>query len=193
LLSAPAGGRQAAAPAADGPADGPAGQRDAGRLAALALTGVTVLVSGIGLLAAKAFAELGQPDQRPVYVLAVYAVATLLAALSWPWRARFQGGSRPGSGRARTGDPPPAADGRGPAVRSLALGTLVGAVNIGQIWLLLPALAQVPGVLAFPLAAAGGLALATLGARLLWRERVGRRAGMGIGLALLAATLANIR
>src|SRR5687767_2724388 len=34
----------------------------------------TVVVSGCGLLAAKAFAELGRPEQRPVYVLACYIV-----------------------------------------------------------------------------------------------------------------------
>ncbi len=65
----------------------------------------------------------------------------------------------------------------------------MGAVNIAQIWALLAALALVPGVLAFPLSAAGGLALAALGARLLWKERVGARAGAGIGLAMLAAVL----
>ena len=40
---------------------------------------------------------------------------------------------------------------------------------------------------------AGGLALATLGARVLWHERLGRQAALGIGLAMLAAALANIR
>jgi drug/metabolite transporter (DMT)-like permease len=157
----------------------------------LALAGVTVLVSGVGLLAAKAFAELDRPDQRPVYVLAVYAVATLLAALAWPWRARLRSAPLPDPSRSGAGTP--GADGRGRGARSVALGVLVGAFNIGQIWVLLPALAQIPAVLAFPLAAAGGLALATLGARLLWRERFSRRAGIGIGLAMLAAALANVR
>ncbi len=68
----------------------------------------------------------------------------------------------------------------------------MGTVNIAQIWALLAALAEVPGVVAFPLSAAGGLALAALGARLLWQERVGPRAGAGIGLAMLAAVLGNL-
>jgi drug/metabolite transporter (DMT)-like permease len=155
-----------------------------------------VLISGVGLLAAKAFAELDQPDQRPVYVLTVYAVATVLAAGAWPWRAHFQAAAPPGLS-AETPETPetpsPEIVRRGRIARSLALGALVGAVNIGQIWVLLPALAQVPGALAFPLAAAGGLALATLGAHFLWHERVGRRAGIGIALAMLAAALANVR
>jgi drug/metabolite transporter (DMT)-like permease len=158
------------------------------------LAGATVLISGVGLLAAKAFAELDRAEQRPVYVLAVYAVATLLAVLAWPWRARFQnGGGGAPSLPAGAPAPAPAAVHRGRAARSLALGALVGAVNIGQIWVLLPALAQVPGVIAFPLAAAGGLALAILGARLLWHERVSRPVGTGIALAMLAAILANVR
>ncbi|HEX2324670.1 MAG TPA: hypothetical protein VHQ00_04680 [Chloroflexota bacterium] len=166
------------------------------RRPALALAALTVLVSGAGLLAAKAFAELEQPAQRPVYVLSTYAAAMLLGCLAWPWRARFQ---QPATGL-RAGDVGEALPGPGKGVGigrrlrgpSLALGILVGTVNIAQIWALLAALAQVPGVLAFPLSAAGGLALAALGARLLWKERVGPRAGAGIALALLAAVLGNL-
>jgi drug/metabolite transporter (DMT)-like permease len=166
------------------------------RRPALALAVLTVLISGAGLLAAKAFAELELPAQRPVYVLATYAAAMLLGCLAWPWRARFQqpaaglregdaGGALPGPGKG-------AGIGRRRRGPSLALGVVVGTVNIAQIWALLAALAQVPGVLAFPLSAAGGLALSTLGARLLWQERVGPRAGAGIGLAMLAAILGNL-
>jgi drug/metabolite transporter (DMT)-like permease len=186
LLSAPSRARRLSR-GAPAPAGGPGWP-------ILALAGVTVLVSGVGLLAAKAFAELDRPDQRPVYVLAVYAVATVLAALAWPWRARLRSAPPPrppGSEAEKSG--PDGREGRGRAARSVALGVLVGAFNIGQIWVLLPALAQIPGVVAFPLAAAGGLALATLGALLLWRERFSPRVGLGIGLALFAAALANVR
>lgn len=194
LLSVPARGVSGASPdlGRTPPGRGSGATR---RLPVFVLAGATVLISGAGLLAAKAFAELELPEQRPIYVLAVYAVATLLAALSWPWRDRFT--SRPPPASSPATDPAgavvPGTGRRGRVARSLALGALVGVVNIAQIWVLLPALAQVPGVLAFPLAAAGGLALSTLGAHLLWHERVGRRAGVGIGLAMLAAALANIR
>jgi multidrug transporter EmrE-like cation transporter len=77
--------------------------------------------------------------------------------------------------------------------RSVALGALIGAVNVAQIWVLLPALAQVPGVVAFPVSAAGGLALATLGGWVFWREPLAGRTGAGIVLAMLAASLANAR
>jgi drug/metabolite transporter (DMT)-like permease len=198
LLSAPAQSEPSpgtAASTAGTPGDAP-GTAPASRRRVFVLAAATVLISGVGLLAAKAFAELDQPDQRPVYVLTVYAVATVLAAGAWPWRAHFQAAAPPGLS-AETPETPetpsPEIVRRGRIARSLALGALVGAVNIGQIWVLLPALAQVPGALAFPLAAAGGLALATLGAHFLWHERVGRRAGIGIALAMLAAALANVR
>ncbi|MDQ3700474.1 MAG: hypothetical protein M3442_06080 [Chloroflexota bacterium] len=210
LLSVPAGAHSSVISATGGTPAPPAsdikssawvgdlsgrGSGAAARLPVIVLALVTVLISGAGLLAAKAFAELELPEQRPIYVLAVYAVATLLAALSWPWRDRFTIRPPPAlsANAGPTGVALPSAYLRRRSARSLALGALVGVVNIAQIWVLLPALEQVPGVLAFPLAAAGGLALSTLGAYFMWHERVGRRAGIGIGLAMLAAALANVR
>jgi drug/metabolite transporter (DMT)-like permease len=147
-------------------------------LGRVTLMGVTLLISGCGLLAAKAFAELEQPEQRPVYVLAAYTTATVLSVIAWPWHRHFSATPRGDAAQTR---------------RSLALGIVVGAMNIAQIWVLLPALAEVPGVIAFPVAAAGGLALATLGARFLLHERLPWPAYAGIGLAMLAAALANVR
>jgi len=48
-------------------------------------------------------------------------------------------------------------------------------------------------VVAFPLAAAGGLLCTTLGGWFFFRERLTLRHGTGLGLALAAATLMNIR
>jgi drug/metabolite transporter (DMT)-like permease len=159
---------------------GPGAETGWERLRGMALVGGTVLVSGCGLLAAKAFAELELPEQRPIYVLTVYCAATVLLAMVWPWRGRFS-------------ETPPANLRRRLMGRSVILGIALGAVNIGQIWALLPALTQVPGVIAFPVSAAGGLALAALGARFLLDERLGRHAFAGIGLAILAAALGNLR
>ena len=90
LLSAPPRGRPVTA-------GGPGAPGAPRRPAVLALGTATLLISGIGLLAAKAFAELDRPEQRPVYVLAVYAVATALAGAAWPWRRRFR--ERPEAGK----------------------------------------------------------------------------------------------
>lgn len=165
-----------------GEPDQPAHDQGTSRLALAGLVGATVAISGCGLLAAKAFAELHVPEQRPVYVLAVYATATALSTLAWPWRARF---------RVSRQDDPGSAGSHQRAWRSLALGVAVGLLNFGQIWLLLPALATVPGVIAFPVASAGGLSLATLGAWVFWREPLGGRTGAGIALAMLGGALAN--
>ncbi|HEV2122215.1 MAG TPA: hypothetical protein VGW38_05510 [Chloroflexota bacterium] len=143
-----------------------------------ALIATTILISGSGLLAAKAFTELQQPEQRPLYTAAVYTTATLLGLAAWPWRHRF----RP---------PPSLIIHHSSLTTSLGLGALVGVVNIGQLLALLPALSLVPGVIAFPLSSAGGLALATLGAWIFWREPLGGRTGAGIVLAIAAAALVN--
>ena len=156
------------------------------------LVGATVLISGCGLLAAKAFAQLGHPEQRPVYVAAVYVAATLASACTWPWRRKFQGAATPVSGERRQNGQPKTRNAK-PGTGSVLLGVVIGLVNLGQIWVLLPALAQLPGVIAFPVAAAGGLSLAALGGWLFWREPLGGRTGAGILLAVAATALANAR
>ena len=163
---------------------GEPGQRVGGSVAVL--VGATVLISGCGLLAAKAFAELHRPEQRPVYVAACFLAATLCGGTVWRWREAL-------ADRGAAGSPvtPPAA--RYATGVSVLLGAVIGTVNVGQIWVLLPALAQVPGVVAFPVAAAGGLALTACGGWLFWREPLAGRTGAGIALAVLAAGLANAR
>ena len=145
-----------------------------GRVALIVI--VTLLVTGAGLLAAKVFAEIGRPAERPLYVASAYVTATIFSLATWKWQPR-------GEGRYST-------SGR---VRSLALGAVTGMVNLGQLSAFLPALATVPGVVAFPLAAAGGLLCTTLGGWFFFRERLTLRHGTGLGLALAAATLMNIR
>ncbi len=177
-------------------ATGPSGERgERSHAWVAALVGATVLISGCGLLAAKAFAQLGHPEQRPVYVAAVYVAATIMSACAWPWRRRFQGARAPvpGSGFRVSGSDPAQREPRDAKreTHSVLLGVLIGLVNLGQIWVLLPALAQLPGVIAFPVAAAGGLSLAALGGWLFWREPLGGRTGAGILLAVAAAALAN--
>jgi drug/metabolite transporter (DMT)-like permease len=162
------------------------GETEHSPLAIATLVVVTILISGSGLLAAKAFAELHQPDQRPVYIAAVYVTATLFGLAVWPWRGRLRPSLPPTSSVAPARVPQPPA-----LAPSLVLGVVIGLVNVGQLLALLPALAVVPGVIAFPLSSAGGLALATLGAWLFWREPLGGRTGVGIALAMAAGVLVN--
>ena len=66
--------------------------RRAGTVGFLALV---LLLGGMGLLAAKSFAELRQEEQRPAYNFGTFATATALSALSWPLRHRFTQASEP--------------------------------------------------------------------------------------------------
>ena len=118
----------------------------------------TLLISGAGLLAAKAFAELHLEAQRPAYLLSAYATASLLSALTWPLR--------PYLGRGET-----EVDGA-PLWPAVALGILTGLCNVGQLAALLRGLATVPGIIAFPVTAAGSLLPVIVVGRLTWRERL---------------------
>jgi drug/metabolite transporter (DMT)-like permease len=140
----------------------------------VALIVTTMLFSGAGLLAAKAFSELHLEAQRPVYLVAAYGTATVLSALTWPLRPRLE---------------------RTPSVRGIwpafGLGMITGLCNIGQLAAFLRGLAVVPGIIAFPVTAAGGLLVVTVFGRLAWNERIAGRAGAGIVLALAAVVLVN--
>ncbi|HEV7213845.1 MAG TPA: hypothetical protein VGP33_01875 [Chloroflexota bacterium] len=140
----------------------------------LALILSTLVISGAGLLAAKAFSELHQDAQRPVYLFAAYAAATVLSLLTWPLRRRLEADN--------------AAGGVWPA---LGLGLITGLCNIGQLAAFLRGLAVVPGIIAFPVTAAGGLLVVTVFGRIAWNERIAGRAGAGIVLALAAVALVN--
>jgi drug/metabolite transporter (DMT)-like permease len=140
----------------------------------VALIVATMLISGAGLLAAKAFSELHLEAQRPVYLVAAYGTATLLSLLTWPLRPRLE----------RT----PSVRGVWPAI---GLGMITGLCNIGQLAAFLRGLAVVPGIIAFPVTAAGGLLLVTVFGRIAWNERIAGRAGAGIVLALAAVALVN--
>ena len=133
----------------------------------------TLLISGAGLLAAKAFAELHQEAMRPTYLLAAYGSASVLSALSWPLHAKL----------------PAPKDAR--LLPAILLGALTGLCNVGQLAALLRGLATVPGIVAFPVTAAGGLLVVAIAGRLTWKERLAGRAGAGIALALAAVALVN--
>lgn len=150
--------------------------RDVGFGRIALLVGATLLVTGAGLLAAKVFAELGRPDQRTAYVASAYLTATAFSGITWRWQPR-------GAGRLT-------AIGR---LRSLGLGVVTGVVNFGQLTAFLPALATVPGVIAFPLAAAGGLFCTVVGAWAFFREVPTARHGAGLALAVAATALMNLR
>jgi Ca2+/Na+ antiporter len=75
---------------------------------------------------------------------------------------------------------------------SLRFGALLGAANLGNYLFLVMALALLPGVVVFPVMAAGEVGLAALAGVLIWRERVGLRSWAGIALAVVALVLVQV-
>ena len=155
--------------------------RRAGTVGFLALV---LLLGGAGLLAAKSFAELRQEEQRPAYNFGTFATATVLSALSWPLRHRF---TKPLSQSGRYQSQAPHT-----ATSALALGMAIGITNIAQIELLLRALVQVSGTIAFPLTGAATQILTAGAGWLIWKEPLRGRAAVGVACGLLAATLMNV-
>ena len=72
-------------------------------------------------------------------------------------------------------------------------GLKLGAVNAASILAQLVALAQVSGVVAFPVQAAGGLVLNTLFAAAVWRERFARKTLVGMGVAAAGLAMVNLK
>lgn len=76
--------------------------------------------------------------------------------------------------------------------RVVAAGVAMGAMNIGQLFMFLLALRRVPGIVAFPVVSCASLALISLAAAMIWREKLGGRGQVGIALTLIALVLLNM-
>ena len=121
-----------------------------------------VLVGGSRLFA-KAFAEVGAPDEKAFYVLIVYVVS---GAASVGLLLRH---------------------GKMPTVGELTWGGVVGACNMIQVTFLLKALEELPAAVVFPVSACGGLILTAIVAVTLLGERLTTR--MYVGLAAAGAAV----
>ena len=71
-------------------------------------------------------------------------------------------------------------------------GIRLGLVNVASIVTYLIALEQVPGIIAFPIQAAGGMVLNTLWAAWVWEERFAGRTILGMVIAVLGLVLVNV-
>jgi multidrug transporter EmrE-like cation transporter len=79
-----------------------------------------------------------------------------------------------------------------PDPRSLTFGALLGAANLGNYLFLIIALTILPGVVVYPSIAAGEVGLMALAGVLIWKEPVGWRSWLGIGLAVSALILIQL-
>ncbi len=141
-----------------------------GAVAARDVLVIVMLFAGVGVagLASKAFVEADVPDARTTFMGILYAVAAVgaLATFALPrWRRKPVG---------------------------VWGGVKMGFFNVTSIVAYLFALERVPGVVAFPVQAAGGLLLNTLFAAVVWRERFVRRTLFGMVLGAVGLIFVNL-
>ncbi len=73
--------------------------------------------------------------------------------------------------------------------QDVAMGLLLGGVNVASNVSLLAALRVLPSAVVFAVSSSAGVALAALSGMILWRERLSRRAAGGVALATAAVVL----
>lgn len=138
-----------------------------GRLAWLWMLGVFA-VNGLVNTAAKYFQqELPQAETMPFQAVVFVAAFVVTTILHYARRDR---------------------------VTRVALnyGAMLGAANLGNYLFLILALALLPGTVVYPATAAGEVGLMAFAGILIWKERVGVRSWLGIGLAVGALILIQL-
>lgn len=76
--------------------------------------------------------------------------------------------------------------------QTVSHGTLLGACNFGNYFFLVLALGALPGVVVYPVMGAAEASLSALAGTAIWKERLGGRGWLALGLALLALLLVNL-
>lgn len=133
------------------------------------ITGLLFLASGGASVVSKAFLMRGLPDAKTTYMAALFGTAALFGSLSFFF------------------------DTFHPTREDVGAGTLVGIVNVVATEVMLVALDRVPGVIAFPALACGGVVATALFCAVVWKERFTRRMLAGMGIALVGLALVNMR
>jgi drug/metabolite transporter (DMT)-like permease len=75
---------------------------------------------------------------------------------------------------------------------TLKWGALLGTANFGNYLFLVLALAVLPGLVVYPVIAAGEVGLLAVAGVVLWKEKIGVRSWLGIALAVLALALIQL-
>jgi drug/metabolite transporter (DMT)-like permease len=75
---------------------------------------------------------------------------------------------------------------------TLKWGALLGTANFGNYLFLVLALTALPGLVVYPVIAAGEVGLLAVAGVVLWKERIGVRSWLGIALAVLALFLIQL-
>ncbi|MDB4614469.1 DMT family transporter [bacterium] len=120
---------------------------------------------GISRLTQEALKHMGDPADRPTFLMAAFAVASVPSLMIIVSRSK--------------------------RITKLewAMGLCLGLANILQSHFILKALQYLPGYFVFPVTSAGGVALTTLVATNLLGEKLTTRTQIGIGIAIVALFL----
>lgn len=145
----------------------------AARARAVDLIGLLVTVglfvaNGLVGVAVRLYHQVGAPEERVYFFAALFATAAVCSRLVLVLSRKKV------------------------AAPDVLPGVFLGIWNTGASFLLLVALATVPGFVAFPLQSALALVLTTAAAVLVWREKLSLAGAAGIVLAVAAAVLLNL-
>ena len=138
----------------------------------------------------KIINEVTPAADRGAFVLATFAGATATAALTLALRRWRDGPAPPLRQAGQVGAGWIGALSLIPL--PIVMGVGLGLCNVVQLWLLLAALREVPGAVAFPVHSAGTVLLITLAGWIVWRERHGPVTLLGIAAALVGLVLVNL-
>ena len=144
---------------------GRAGVKAGPALASLALVGPLFVITGLGQLAARVYSGGAPQSDTFLYLTALFAGAALSALVALavrPARLRRQ---------------------------DVALGLLLGGVNVASNLGLLIALRMLPSAVVFAVSSSAGVVLAAVSGLLVWGERLSRQATGGVVLATAAVVL----
>ncbi len=127
-----------------------------------------LLAGGSADAMAKVFEEVGNSQQKELFLLYTFAVALLLCAAMMLWRKE-----KPGK-------------------KELLFGALIGIPNYFSARFLLLALEQVKAIIVYPTYSVATIVAVSIAGVCLFRERLGKRQWLGMGIVLAALILLNL-
>jgi len=125
-------------------------------------------VTGSSGLAAKTFSELSPAEHQQMYLLFLFGTTAIISVSALLIRKRL------------------------PAPSDIPFGIMLGVGNLLAGYFLLLALKRLPGMLVFPISGSIGIVLSALAGVIIWREKVGKLAVLGIIAAVIAVVLINL-
>lgn len=126
---------------------------------------------GMAEFSNKLFQKMGQNSDKPVFLFIVFFVAFLMSFYKSRQVPEGEGTS---------------------AKKDYLMGALVGIPNLLSAVFLISALGSMPATIVFPLYSSGAIGLITIGSYLFFKEAIGKKSWVALGLTMLAMVLVNV-